>query len=290
MIRKIPKIIHQTYFTRKLPVEIGRVVEKLKNTNPEYEYRFYDDNDIINYIERNFSRRFLEAFLSINPLYGAAKADFFRYLVVYNEGGIYLDIKSSCSVPFDQLISNDDRYFISQWQNLHGQPHEGFGLNYKKLKSIQGGEYQQWYLIAEPKSPFLKKVIDNILHNIENYSPWKYGLFGYGKIGVLNITGPIAYTLAIHPLLNKYNYRFSRFDKDFYLIYNALDDSQCHTKILNHYSKATETIILPNNKIKLFLFNYYIKLSIILNCFFVFLKNLTPIYFKKKIKYFLNKI
>lgn len=288
MGRNIPKIIHQTYFTKNLPKEIYQVVEKLKRLNKNYEYRFYDDTDIIEYIKLHFNKRYLEAFLSINPLHGAAKADFFRYLVLYNEGGIYLDIKSSCSVPFDQLISDDDRYFISQWQNLHGQPHEGFGLNYKELKFIQGGEYQQWYLIAEPKSPFLKKVIDNVLNNIENYAPWKYGLSGYGKMGVLNVTGPIAYTLAIHPLLNQYQYRFSRFDKDFYLVYNALDNSQCHTKILNHYSKIKEIVIFPKNKIKFFLFNFYIKLAILLNYFFAFLKQLMPIYFKKKIKCFLK--
>src|SRR5699024_8294228 len=35
--------------------------------------------------------------------------------------------------------------------------------------------------------------------------PWQVGV---GAKGVLRTTGPVAYTLAIHPLLNNYSHRF----------------------------------------------------------------------------------
>ncbi len=38
------------------------------------------------------------------PRYGVVLADIFRYLVIYNEGGVYLDIKSTVNRPLDEII------------------------------------------------------------------------------------------------------------------------------------------------------------------------------------------
>lgn len=129
----------------------------------------------------------------IQPEYPAAKSDFFRYLVMYKEGGVYLDLKSSCSKSFDEIIYNDDELIICGWENEIGQKYQGYGIN-KHLKHLKNGEYQQWNIICKPNSPFLKAVIEEVTHRIKQYTPMKYHV---GRKGVLNTTGPVPYSIPL---------------------------------------------------------------------------------------------
>jgi mannosyltransferase OCH1-like enzyme len=257
--QKIPKIIHQTYKSDELPHEIQNIINKLKQLNSGWEYRFYNDADITSYIKENYDETYLDYYEKINPKYGAARADFFRYLLLYNEGGVYLDIKSFCNIPLDDLITENDTFFISQWQNQKGQIVEKSGLC-KELSHIEGGEFQQWYIITEPKSPFLECVIENMINNIKNYSPWRFGI---GKKGVLRLTGPIMYTLAISPLLNQFPHKFSRYDYQFGLEYSKLPKDSHETILPGHYSLVKEPVIITQgyraaiHKIYIFLYLFY---------------------------------
>lgn len=241
----IPKIIHQTYKNRQLPQEIEPIVAQLKALNPTWEYRFYTDDDILDYIKTHFDERILTAYQKINPVYGAAKADLFRYLVLYHEGGVYLDIKSTCIYPLDTVIKKDDTFIVTQWQNEVGQKDQGTGLFAELVENmnISNGEYQQWFIICEKQSPIMKYVIHTITENILNYRAWDYNFFSYGKRGVLAITGPIAYTKAIYNIQDKYPIRFVRYDKDIGFEYNAIQNTS-HTKVLkNHYANYKSYIV-----------------------------------------------
>lgn len=252
---KIPKIIHQTYSSSILPNELENIIKELQSKNLDWEYRFYDENACSSYILKNYSLEIFEIYNSINPLYGAARADLFRYLVLYKEGGVYLDIKSSCIIPLSDLIDENDEFFISNWPNLKGEKFYGAGF-LKELKGIEYGEYQQWYIISKPNSPFLKSVIDKVLSNIKEYNPWKIGV---AKIGVLRLTGPIPYTLAIHPLLNKYSYRYARRHDDFYLKYSMLPTQNTHIKLMkNHYSLCSEPIKIPQTRKEILYYKTFI--------------------------------
>lgn len=79
--------------------------------------RFYDNIAIDAYIATNFGREVHDLYQRIHPSYGAARADLFRYLLIYNEGGYYLDIKRSMVRPLDAVLRSDDRYIVYQWDN-----------------------------------------------------------------------------------------------------------------------------------------------------------------------------
>lgn len=250
----IPQIIHQTYHTSLLPSDIKDIVDELKLKNPDWEYRFYDDQQCADYILEQYGHEMLEVFYSINPAYGAARADLFRYLLLYREGGAYFDIKSTCTLALSQLINLDDEFLISNWPNESGE-FKGAGMKVE-LRHITGGEYQQWYIITKPFSPFLKAVIEIVVNNIKNYNPWK---FSVAKRGVLKLTGPIAYTLAIHPLLSLNRHRYVRSHEEFSLKYSMLKNSTAHVKLMsNHYSLSSEPIIFPKNKLDKFLYKSFI--------------------------------
>lgn len=240
---KIPRIIHQTYFTNDIPLEIQDIIIRLRVNNPNWEYRFYNDNDVLNYIKNNFSDDILCTYLKINKKYGAARADFFRYLVIYKEGGVYLDIKSTCIYALDDIINENDEFILCHWQNDVGMKSQFAGIH-EELKNIPYGEFQQWHIIAKSGSPFLEKVIEVVVNNINSYNPWIHNI---GKRAVLRVTGPIAYTKAIYPLLNCYSYTWYRYDSDIGLTYSELKHDFKHIEIMGrHYSLYLESLVYFN--------------------------------------------
>lgn len=240
----IPKIIHQTFSDTQLPAILRGNIARLKALNPTWEYRFYDDDDMSRFIVANYDSRILDCFNRLNPEYGAARADLFRYLLMYKFGGVYLDIKSSLHISLDTVLRADDHYLLSYWQNGRGEAFEGWTLNFPELRHIARGEFMQWHIVAAPEHPFLKAVIDAVLKNIECY---QHGVHGVGKMGVVRVTGPIAYTLAIEPLLKHHPHRFVDSYADLGFEYNIFRRSgnpkSHHALFKKHYSELTAPIV-----------------------------------------------
>ena len=204
----IPKFIHQTFTDfAALPSSILNNIERIKQENPTWEYCFYDNKARISFIENNYGSHMTQYYLSINPNYGAARADLFRYLIIYKKGGIYVDIKAGFENKLDDVIAHRDVYLLSHWHNGPGQPHQGWGLH---AGCGDRGEFQQWHIVAAPGHPFLKAVIQTVLRNIDTYSAASSGI---GPQGIWSTTGPIAYTKAITPLLNIYHHTLLDIDQ-----------------------------------------------------------------------------
>jgi mannosyltransferase OCH1-like enzyme len=233
----IPRVVHQTYPTRELPEVLRAGIDQSIAENPDWAFRLYSAQDRETYIEREYGAEVLAVYQLIRPEYGAARADLFRYLLIYREGGAYLDIKSRFTRPISAAIRNDEGFIVAQWDNAPGAVHEGIGL-LPDLSDIAGGEYQQWHVIAAPGHPFLRAVLVQVLANIECYSPW---VMNVGRIGVVRLTGPIVYTRAIHAILRDHPHRFLRGTETDMLQYSAYDRSQLFTS--KHYSQLTIPIV-----------------------------------------------
>ena len=88
----IPKIVYQTWKTKNLHPVIGNIINNMKAMNKDYIFELFDDNDMDTWVKNNCESYIYDAY---NKLYvGAAKADLWRYLILYKNGGIYLDIDS----------------------------------------------------------------------------------------------------------------------------------------------------------------------------------------------------
>ncbi len=239
----IPKIIHQTYATKDLPLKIQANVEFIRNQNPDYEWRFYDDEEILDFIGHHYSRRVLELYLNINPRYGAARADLFRYLCIYQLGGIYLDIKSVATKPLSSVLRADETFILAQWSADVADGRYASWGTYKAVSHIAGGEFQQWHVISVPGHPFLKAVINQVLSNIERYNPF---LHGAGRHAVIHTTGPVAYTLAINPIRHQYLCRQVNIEKDLgikYVIFSGDAKFSHHSLFKSHYSTLMDSLV-----------------------------------------------
>ncbi len=173
---------------------IERNIAALRALNPGWEHRLYDDDDARAFIAEQYGQEMASCFDMINPDYGAAKADFFRYLVMYAEGGVYIDVKSTVTRPLDAVLSETDRYLLSHWRNDKHEAFAGWGLH---DDCGPRGEYQNWHIVAAARHPFLAAVITKVRHNIAHYDMRRDGV---GRLAVVHLTGPVPYTRAIREI------------------------------------------------------------------------------------------
>ena len=166
----IPKTIHQTFKTRRLPLLVRLNSFKTKLLNREFAYCFHTDEDIVEFLRAEYGQDIVRLYLRINI--GAAKEDFFRYALLYKKGGVYIDVDSGCTRSLQGLILPDDQAIIAKERNPD--------------------LYVQWALFYRAGHPFLERTIDNVLGNLSaNRFPHD----------VHAMTGPGVYTRSIKECL-----------------------------------------------------------------------------------------
>lgn len=239
MGERIPRIIHATYATRSLPDAFAANVEHIRRLNPGWEYRFYDDDDVEAFIRSAYGDNMLDWYGRLAQEYGAARADLFRYLLMYHTGGVYLDVKSTATQPFDEVIGSDDKFVLSQWRNRRSEVHNGWGLH-PELWRFPGGEFQQWFIASAPGHPFLYAVIERVLLNMSHYSVLRDGV---GFPAVVRITGPIAYTKAIAPLLGHHPHRRVANESELSLRYSVLEGQTHRNLFAGHYDRRRTPLV-----------------------------------------------
>ena len=154
---KIPKIIMQTYKDNYIHPFIYTNIQRVLNTNPNYDYYFITDETILPLIQNNFEPRVLNAFLSIKS--GAAKSDFIRYIFLYLYGGIYYDLDVDINMNLDTFIKPDADFIF--FTIIDNKPHqhsiiEQFIIMISKENSIMK------HIIDEMVTRILKKTEENI--------------------------------------------------------------------------------------------------------------------------------
>lgn len=235
----IPKHIFQTYSQGALPPALARNVAELRAANAGWTHCLFDGAERRAFIERHYGRGVAVLYDRIGTDYGAARADLFRYLLLYKEGGVYLDVKSRFTRPIEEVVRGDEGFILSQWRNGPGEPHEGWGLH-PELADVPGGEFQQWHIIAAPGHPFLRAVVERVLRGIEAYSARGIDV---GWTGVLRLTGPIAYTQAIAPLVGLHPCRVVPDETALSLRYSIFEGSRHKTLSGRHYTENLTPVV-----------------------------------------------
>jgi mannosyltransferase OCH1-like enzyme len=184
----IPKIIYQTYKNADVPALTRFFIRLMKWRNPQYRYEFYDDARIDAFFKAEYGEDVFKAYKRIDI--GAAKADFFRYAVLYKFGGVYLDIDGYTIRNLDDLIQPDDAAIITMERNP--------------------GIYAQYALIFEAGHPIMKRCVDKVLDNIEHDR--------YAN-DIHKLTGPTVFTDAVNECIaeGKGKYRIFGIDYEGFL-------------------------------------------------------------------------
>jgi len=224
--RDAPKDIYRTWCSESPKEDCGGrkgsdvSVSITHKSCPDYTHYIYNDDDIDDFFIEFFGETdpVTLAYKLINPVYKAAKADFFRYVLIYVKGGIYLDMKS-CITSKIPKIPPDKEIWVSRWKDVFML--SLIGISTKPATHIfNNGELQQWYLYAKQGCRALKEVIEQLIFNIMSihndatsidnckylYSPGFIDTitpvristdYTKSKIEVLTVTGPYMFTKAI---------------------------------------------------------------------------------------------
>ncbi len=264
--RNITNKIFQIYINpsdsdTSLPDAIIKRIHLIKEKNPSFQYKLYTNKDIKEYIKINYGENILSYYNRIDNQYGAVKADLFRYLLIYKEGGIYHDLKIIFNKPFIESLHENDQYILSHWDNQKGEKHEGWGLFNDEFKTIERGELLMGFIISRPGHPFLREVIKEVLWRIDNYNPY---LNNIGWWGVMTLTGPIMYTKKIFDLLSKEKvqsseYRFVEISKDFGFEYSP---EIMKNSLKTNYRKSFKPIVKHENALIQFINVVYMSLLV----------------------------
>lgn len=86
----VPRHIYQTWYTRQLHPSAEHKLTRLRLANPHYAYTLFTDDEMHAYVRGHFAGDIATAYARLTIV--TAQADFWRYLVLYREGGIYLDM------------------------------------------------------------------------------------------------------------------------------------------------------------------------------------------------------
>ena len=157
---RIPKIIHQMWKDRKsITSEMNTWVSGCKALNPDYDFKFYDDEDLRNFVETTYP----EYWGVYKSLTGVWMADMARLLIIYHYGGIYMDLDFYCVRPFsciekfskvENLLSkkatDSDLMIVSLEPSMHSV------VLYNKTRVVI-----QDFFMTTPKHPFFKWLLDD---------------------------------------------------------------------------------------------------------------------------------
>lgn len=169
----IPKTIIQTFFTSNASSYLHyNAMQTFLDFNPEYEHRFFDDEDIRIFLTQHYSMSVVNAFdILIAP---AFKADIFRYAYILKYGGCYFDHKMILRKPLREIIKADDKLILC----LDALIVSG----HAPLSSIFATKFYNAIICAQPGDYRLAVVLDTVVSNVHQH-----------KVeGMLAITGPRA--------------------------------------------------------------------------------------------------
>ena len=91
--RRLPKIIHQAYVPRsRLTPELRENISWIRRAHPGWEHRFYGEHEVEGFVWEHYGPRVARYFERISPTYNVVKVDLFKYLLIYQAGGVYLEL------------------------------------------------------------------------------------------------------------------------------------------------------------------------------------------------------
>lgn len=109
----IPKIIHRTWKDTRIPYDIFKKewVESWKIHNPSWEFRFYTDADIDEFMQSHYPE-----YITLLDGYDQKikKVDAFRYFLLYHYGGVYVDLDYECFRPIDAIFRESCNIYLQQ--------------------------------------------------------------------------------------------------------------------------------------------------------------------------------
>jgi len=142
-VRKIPPILWQTNHTNRVTLAVYANFLFNRLMSPTFEHRYHSDAECNSYVAQHYPGETFELFDSLQI--GAARADFWRVLVLENEGGIYIDFDANMSWFAERFLDADQH----------------------DLFLDMGAEITNYFLASAPGNPAMQEIRQQISKNIQ---------------------------------------------------------------------------------------------------------------------------
>jgi hypothetical protein len=201
-LRRIPRRFVQTWKTGFVDAPQARRMIEFRNQHPDFDFEFYDDDRMHEYMFDNWAQHpIFEIFK--NSKWGASRADIWRYCVLHQHGGIYLDFDSSINFDLNmvpegltELISFESNP-LTQFVIDPSQPNFEFfresGFR-EPLLGVPANPVVQWCLMFAPQHPIMALAIELIVKHAPHYRNRRF-LSVHNAI--INFTAPLLLTQAV---------------------------------------------------------------------------------------------
>ena len=184
--QRIPRIVHQMWKTKNIPIQMKAWVSKWRATNPDLMYMFWTDVS-----SREFVAKYYKSLLKTYDdfQFGVQKADMFRYIVLYAFGGVYADLDVEPLKSLDP-IRDWAPCILSREPNAHHQV-----LTYHLYGSKADLNYTlacNAFMACRPGHPFFFYLLSRIVKESVGVTGRNCGLES-----TLNCTGPETMTRVV---------------------------------------------------------------------------------------------
>ena len=180
---QIPHVVYQTWINKCLPWRMCIEIEKFRHLNKDYSFILFDNSDRDKYMRNSWGDRKIYKIYQ-NSVFESSKSDIWRYCILYEKGGYYFDIKSSCETPLSKLNISKGALISYELNNTYILPSIEL---LSELKTFDLNLIANWGLGFKKNHPLLRIQIENI----EKYSKFFQGkIFKDPKANILTFTGP----------------------------------------------------------------------------------------------------
>ena len=174
--------------------------------NPQYTRRVLGDTEIEEYVSKHCPGPYSDIFHSVNPVFGAMKADLWRYCALYTEGGIYMDV--DIGVTNKTLNEWVDRNVVLSMEGNSYKDHiypqcsriwAAANATTFPEQIMTPNQLVQWALIFPMKGhPLLKHTMDLAMHLLTYWNDDKTNQRWKTKWRVVCLSGPAVFSVAAH--------------------------------------------------------------------------------------------
>ncbi|MFV1874439.1 glycosyltransferase [Nioella sp.] len=164
---RIPHLLTQFWDTAEPPEQVKWVLEENRRLNPDYSLQLFNESDALHFMRERGEQEAARAF-RLAP-HTAAKADIFRLVVLWHEGGVYLDTDDRCLRALSDLIDHNMRF-----------------IGYQEYFQSIGNNF----IAVRPRDPIIRAALED--------ATTAFGSTRGESLWLASGPGPMTRSLALH--------------------------------------------------------------------------------------------
>lgn len=179
----IPCIIHQTAPTHQLEGDEAKWVQTWKTKNPYCKHKLWNDTEIAALAKEKSPELLWPIWEGLSNV---ERADVFRYLVLWDQGGYYADTDAACVRPIATWEVPRNASMIVGYEFGHRWTEN----EREKFKFARTEQMEQWFFASAPQNPILLRCLELVRQR-----------FAWGIQSTMFLTGPGVFSDAVHEFL-----------------------------------------------------------------------------------------